>query len=188
MLRRHRNDEDQRDLTQLLVDWERWAADVLESHLSYPAVAYFRSQHANQSWLAALTAMLDTSALVIVGFDGWCMRQAHLTFAMARHAVVDLAQVFGTRYPDPMPERLDDAAFAALSTQLRSAGIEFAPGDSRRQLADLRAMYEPYVVALGRHLAVPLPAWTATPGTRDNWEAAPWKMPGTPVAERKEHF
>jgi len=49
-------------LIDLLRDWERWAADVLESHSSYPPLAYFRSQHYNESWLAALTTILDASA------------------------------------------------------------------------------------------------------------------------------
>ncbi len=96
LLWRYRWDQRGDALGELLQEWERWAADVLESHLSYPALAYFRSQHYNQSWLAALTTILDSSALVMVGLEGWCVRQAALTFAMARHAVVDLAQVFST--------------------------------------------------------------------------------------------
>src|SRR5205807_3304585 len=93
LLWRHRGDPGAGALTELLRDWERWAADVLESHLSYPPLAYFRSQHYNESWLAALTTILDASAVVMIGLDGWCARQAELTFAMARHAVVDLANV-----------------------------------------------------------------------------------------------
>src|SRR5439155_950003 len=85
-----------------------FAADVPESHLSYPPLAYFRSQHFNESWVAALTTILDTSAIVIVGLEGWCVRQAELTFAMARHAVVDLAQVFSTP-PGTAEDRLPPA-------------------------------------------------------------------------------
>ncbi len=96
LLWRHRGDPGTAALIDLLRDWERWAADVLESHLSYPPLAYFRSQHYNESWLAALTTILDASAVVMIGLEGWCARQAELTFAMARHAVVDLAQVFST--------------------------------------------------------------------------------------------
>ena len=82
-------------LETLLRDWERWAAELMESHLSYPVLLYFRSQHEHQSWLGALTAVLDASALVMVGVEGGPVRQAQLTFAMARHAVVDLAQAAG---------------------------------------------------------------------------------------------
>src|SRR2546427_173974 len=96
LLWRYRWDKSGDALAELLREWERWSADVLESHLSYPALAYFRSQHYNQSWLGALTTILDVSALVMVGLEGGCVEQARLTFAMARHAGVDLAQVFNT--------------------------------------------------------------------------------------------
>src|SRR5437870_3063644 len=97
LLRRHQGTDGQASLETVLHEWEHWAAELLETHLSYPLLAYFRSQHTNESWLAALTMMLDTSALLMVaGAKGGCARQARLTFAMARHAIVDLAQVFST--------------------------------------------------------------------------------------------
>ena len=90
-----------------LVEWERWAADLLESHISFPVLSYYRSQHENQSWVGALTAILDTSALLIAGVEGPDGYQARLTFAMARHAAVDLALVFQT---PPLPPRDGSAA------------------------------------------------------------------------------
>src|SRR5438067_4964293 len=73
----------------LLVEWERWSAELLESHLSFPVLSYYRSQHDNQSWVGTLTTILDVSALLIAGVDGADGHQARLTFAMARHAAVD---------------------------------------------------------------------------------------------------
>src|SRR5258707_14375015 len=102
LLRRHSYPQGSEALRVLLKDWELWSAELMESHLSYPVLAYFRSQHDNQSWIASLTAILDTCSLVMVGIDGACERQAELTFAIARHAVVDLSQVFGTS-PRPLP-------------------------------------------------------------------------------------
>src|SRR5499433_2644419 len=84
---------DPEELTALLGEWERWSAEVLESHLSYPVLSYYRSQHDNQSWLTALTTILDASALLIAGIDQIGKQQALRTFKVARHAVVDLAQV-----------------------------------------------------------------------------------------------
>src|SRR5262249_58034870 len=81
-------------LTELLQDWEMWSADLMESHLSYPVLAYFRSQHDNQSWIGSLTVILDVCALTTVGLEGMCQYQARMTFAIARHALVDLSQVF----------------------------------------------------------------------------------------------
>ena len=188
LLWRYRDDETQRDLVRLLTEWEHWAAEVLESHLSYPVLAYFRSQHSNQSWLAALTTILDTSALVIVGFDGWCVRQAQLTFAMARHAAVDLAQVFSARAQVRAKDRLDPESFARLVERLHSAGMEFREEDAGPRLAELRAMYEPYVTALSHHLALPLPAWMHDGNAVDNWQAAPWKTGRTGTPGTEEHF
>src|SRR5215475_5234694 len=96
LLRRHSYPRGQEALRELLKEWELWCAELMESHLSYPVLAYFRSQHDNQSWIASLTAILDTCALIMVGVEGACQRQAELTFAISRHAVVDLSQVFGT--------------------------------------------------------------------------------------------
>ncbi len=88
-------------LDRFLQEWERWAAEVLESHLSFPLLSYYRSQHDNQSWLAAMTMILDSCALTIAALKGVDPYQAQLTFAVARHTVVDLCQVFHARPIDP---------------------------------------------------------------------------------------
>jgi Ion channel len=82
---------DQLVLDGVLQDWERWSAELLESHISYPVLSFFRSQHSNQSWLGALLTMLDVTSLLLTGIEGIHPGQARLTFAMARHAAVDLA-------------------------------------------------------------------------------------------------
>jgi ion channel len=187
LLLRHGGDAEHCHLAQLLGEWERWSAEVLESHLSYPVLAYFRSQHWNQSWLAALTMVLDTSAVVMQGCEGRCVQQAHLTFAMARHAVVDLAQVFSARQPMNLEERLPEADFARLVEQIGKAGVSFVHPDARIRLARVRALYEPYVTALSRHLELPLPAWIRRSERPDNWESAPWKLEPA-GSETVEHF
>ena len=106
-----------------LVEWERWAAELLESHISFPVLSYYRSQHENQSWVGALTAILDTSALLIAGVDGPDSYQARLTFAMARHAAVDLALVFQTPPLPPQPDRLPRGGLRpAAGVALRGGG------------------------------------------------------------------
>jgi hypothetical protein len=122
MLRRHNHDRGKEALRQLLHEWELWSAELLEGHLSYPVLAYFRSQHENQSWLAALTAILDTSALIMAGMEGAYERQAELTFAMARHAVVDLSLVFRTSPCEPDQDRLPPEKLADLRIMLASSG------------------------------------------------------------------
>ena len=97
LLRRHSGSTGELALQTLLVEWERWSAELLESHISYPQLCFFRSQHDNQSWLSALVAMLDTCAVLIATVEGDAARQAQLTFVMARHAVLDLAHIFGLK-------------------------------------------------------------------------------------------
>ena len=123
---------DQLVLDGCLRDWERWAGELLESHISYPVLSFFRSQHSNQSWLAALMTMLDVTSLVITGIEGIHPGQARLTFAMARHAAVDLAQVVNARYDPAAPERLPDADFDGLRETLAAAGLKLRTGDEAR--------------------------------------------------------
>ena len=176
---------DHEALTALLHEWERWAAEVLESHLSYPVLSYYRSQHDNQSWLAALTTILDASALVIVGIEDACARQARLTFAMARHAVVDLAQILGRPPIASAADRLPASDLGRLRAALAAAGVVADAGaGADDKLAEMRAMYEPFVTALSEHLLMPLPAWRAGGAARENWRSSPWgQTPGPPSGD-----
>jgi hypothetical protein len=164
---------DQLVLDGIFRDWERWCADLLASHISYPVLVFFRSQHSNQSWLAALTTMLDVSALVTTGVKGLHNEQAKLTFAMARHAAVDLAQVINARYDPHAPERLADSE--QLRKELAQRGVMLSDSTSaEEELAELRALYEPYLHALGQRLALSVPGWVASENKKDNWQAGPW--------------
>jgi len=189
ILRRHADAHGMEALGQLLLEWETWSAELLEGHISYPVMTYFRSQHDNQSWLGALTAILDTCALVMVGVEGSCKRQAELTFAIARHAVVDLALVF-KRPPIQLPgDRLSPDMLVRLHTILRDAGLKFNEGEaSERQLAELRAMYEPYANGLATYFLIKLPPWVADKGKLDNWQISAWEPLGASFrrVERKE--
>jgi hypothetical protein len=163
-------------LGPFLQEWEQWSAELLETHISYPVLAYYRSQHDNQSWLAALTTLLDTCALAIACLGEVPVRTAELTFAMARHAIVDLCQVLNVPPRRPPADRLPPEEMAHLQALLRQAGVPLrADPAGARRLGDLRAMYEPYVAALAQRLVLDLPAWTAPPGARDNWQRTPWR-------------
>ena len=174
LLRRHASAGGLEGLDQLLQEWERWSAELLESHISYPVLAYFRSQHGNQSWLSALTTILDTCAIVINGFDGFAAWQAQLTFAMARHTVVDLAQIFQAAPLPPEPERLPPADFTRLESMLHKAGLRLKDGFSYEGVADLRTLYEPFVNALAARLLLTIPPWMHVPGSIDNWRTSAW--------------
>jgi hypothetical protein len=172
LLRRHSYEGGQSALSVLLIEWERWSAELLESHISYPLLCYFRSQHTNQSWISALTAMLDASALLIAGVQGHEARQAQLTFAMARHALVDLSQIFRLAPVNGAPNRLPPARYDQLYGLLCQSGVSVCrDGHSYERLSDMRALYEGYAAALSDYLCMPLPPWVADAPHKDNWLA-----------------
>jgi hypothetical protein len=172
LLRRHAFEGAESALTLLLVEWERWSAELLESHISYPLLCYFRSQHTNQSWISALTAVLDTSALLIAGVRGHEARQAQLTFAMARHALVDLSQIFSLAPIRNAPDRLPRERYEQLYGLLCQSGVSVCRDDrSYERLREMRALYEGYAETLSAYLRMPLPPWVAAHPHKDNWLA-----------------
>jgi ion channel len=183
---------DQKVFDEVLRDWERWSGELLESQISYPVLSFFRSQHSNQSWLAALTTILDVTSLVLTGIDGVQPGQAKLTFAMARHASVDLAQVVNAQHDPAAPDRMSDVEFQALVEALAAAGLRLKTDDvGRAKLTKLRSMYEPYVHSIGRNMMLILPPWRHPEKTRDNWQAGPWdrlvQARGLAVLGQKSH-
>ncbi len=166
---------DQSVLDQVFRDWERWAAELLESHLSYPPLSFFRSQHGNQSWLGALTVMLDVTSLVIAGVETIRPDQAKLTFAMARHAAVDLAQVVDARYDPNADGRLTAEGLQELRRRLAENGLKLRQNDiADEKLTKLRSLYEPYVEGIARNLLMNLPPWMLKERKKDNWQGGPW--------------
>ncbi|MGB0044324.1 MAG: potassium channel family protein, partial [Terriglobales bacterium] len=177
---------DQKVLDDIFRDWERWCADLLSSQISYPVLLFFRSQHGNQSWLGAVTVMLDVTSLVMTGVEGIHPDQAKLTFAMARHAVVDLAQVANAEYSPHDLDRLTAADRARLKTELAWRGVTLsaaknkdqdkdeANADAPDRLNQLREVYEPYLHALSRRLLMTLPPWIHNTRIKDNWQGGPW--------------
>jgi len=171
-------------LDDLLRDWERWAAELLESHISYPVLCYYRSQHSNQSWLAALTTILDTTALIITGVEGVSPRQAQLTFAIARHACADLAQIFNTPPNAPGLDRLPPSELHRLREALAASGVKLNGGPAAEQrLGELRRMYEPYANALAEYLRMTLPLWLSPDGGFDSWQTSAWDRISTRSVE-----
>jgi hypothetical protein len=167
-------------IVSLFKDWEVASAELLESHLSYPVLAYFRSQHDNQSWLAALTTVLDATSLAIAGLEWLPTLQARLTFAIARHALVDLSQVFRARPVRDGSDRLPPADLDRLNDLLAASGLHLRTDVAAlKRLTELRAMYEPYALALSRHLMMPLPSWLPPEKARFNWQTTAWDRTGS---------
>jgi hypothetical protein len=175
LLRRHAQFADNEVLTPYLRDWETWAAQLMESHLSYPVLCYFRSQHDNQSWLAAFTAVLDVSALLIAYGEGTAKWQSKLTFAIARHAVVDLAEVLRVPALRPAQDRLPPEEVAQVRNLLVECRASTKCGESGdKKLLELREMYEPYLNGLSVRLLMPLPTWGIGHRFVENWKRSAW--------------
>ena len=176
VLRRAVRTNNVQEVVSILQQFESWAADILESHISYPVLCLYRSQHDNQSWLAALMTILDVSALVMVGVDGIPPAQARLTFAMARHTVVDLTQIYKT---PPLPDgtdRLPPEKLASFRRALRDQGVVLKEdAEATEKLKRLRALYEPHAKALAKFLVLTLPPFRAEKERKDNWQTSAWK-------------
>jgi len=96
--------------------------------------------------------------------------QARLTFAIARHAAVDLSNVVSLKPAEPSADRLTSSDLERLRELLSEAGVPLDSGQVSDQLvADLRRLYEPYVAALSTFLLMPLPPWLPPENTLDDW-------------------
>jgi hypothetical protein len=176
MLRRLAEHSSIEPLNRFFQEWELWCAELLESHLSFPVLVYFRSQHGNQSWLAALTSILDACAFAIANVEGESVLQARLTFAMARHAVADLALVLHVPVRQPAIDRLPLRDFTLMRSMLRVEGLQFREeADAAKRLGELRRMYEPYIHALSLRLLFPVPPWIREENKTDNWQNGVWE-------------
>lgn len=179
LLRRPAEQGEPLALVPLLREWELASAEILESHVSYAILGYFRSQHDNQSWVAAITTVLDACTLVIAGIEDVPTLQARQTFAMARHAVVDLCQVYRQRPIRIGPDRLPSETLEKVRRVLVTAGLKpYEGAPATHQVHMLREMYEPYVRALSEHLLMPLPGWLPPERAKFNWETTAWATTG----------
>jgi hypothetical protein len=110
--------------------------------------------------------------IAVGGENGY---QARLTFAMARHAAVDLGLVFHTSPLNLEIDRLSPANVEALRELLQSAGTELSHGETfAKALTDLRALYEPFVNALAVYFQFVLPPFLPTKQPVDNWQTSAW--------------
>ncbi|HEX3509934.1 MAG TPA: hypothetical protein VHT27_02425 [Solirubrobacteraceae bacterium] len=164
------------ELNRYLSSWETWVAELMETHLAYPVLAYFRSQHVNQNWLSAMCTLLDTCVFAIAAAPQGSVESARFTYAIARHAVVDLSYSFHADPRPPAADRLPRNAIEDLVTQLRESGVEPAVDVDtlEERLTRLRGSYEPYINALAERLGLPLPPWLAPESPTDNWRTTQW--------------
>jgi hypothetical protein len=165
-----------RELESDLRAWEEWAAELMETHLSYPILGFYRSQHVSQNWLAALTAMVDVAAFVTAVEEDGEVEPAELTFAIGQHALADLALQYRVK-PGP-PDRLSESDFDELYGLVEdSLSRPVGRDEALRRLTELRKAYEPKAQGLSRLLALELPPWISAEAQREEL----MRLPGVRV-------
>ncbi len=149
--------ETQNDLNGLMIDAQRWAASVMESHLAYPTLAYFRSSHEHESWVGTLGTLLDASVLLMTTVDIKC-GQSRLFFNIGRHAARDLKRYFGLDRPEPPP--VERSEYEHACDRLQAAGFTIKPRDEAwERFKSLRSSYAGNVDALAHYFEIPPLQW-----------------------------
>jgi hypothetical protein len=163
-------------LNKYLSEWEGWVAELMETHLAYPVLAYFRSQHVNQNWLAAMCTVLDACAFTVAAAPAETADAARFTFAIARHAVADLSYSFHVTAAAPAVDRLPEGDLAELLASLAENGVrpDVDAATITERMARMRALYEPQISALAERLDLALPAWLSADSPTDNWRTTQW--------------
>jgi Ion channel len=153
------------DLSPLMVDAQRWSAQVMESHLAYPVLAFFRSSHDDQSWIGTLGTLLDASTLLMTAVQGVNDGQARIFYNVGRHATRDLSRYFRVESIDESAgiERLE---FEHACDRLAAAGYTLREREEAWQrFAELRSTYASHLDVLARFFQIPPIAWI---GDRSN--------------------
>ena len=153
-----------------LEKWELWCAELLETHISYPVLAYYRSQHDDQSWVAALLMILDASTLILASKNHKLHYYAKSTFAIARHATVDLTQAFYLKPHGPHHDRLSKQDLMKLRKLLQDSDLPLREGSqAEEKLLFLRKLYEPYMQALSDYFHMPITSFIIEGKIAEAW-------------------
>ncbi len=175
------------EVQRQLAAWEEWAADLLQDELSYPMLAYFRSQHLNQSWIGALVAMTDTSALLMLSAEGELQHQAQATFAMARHTLIDSTKVLRVNLPHDTCERLSPEDLRTIREMaVKEGAAVHAEALDFEKVSRVLQSYEQYSSALSDYLLMALPPLLQK-DSRDNWKVSS-RQGATPLSQFRIPF
>jgi hypothetical protein len=146
------------DLPYVFRSWQSWAAEVLDSHLAYPVLAYFRSSHDNDSWISSLGAVMDASTLVLTTIKGGPKGWAKLSRSVGGHCLEDLVAYFDL--PTEPEVGVEREEFDEARRRLERAGFVLEDADrSWDHFVRLRQDYAGRVNALARYWATPPAQW-----------------------------
>ena len=150
-------------LAAFFLEWEAWAAEVLDSHVAYPILPYFRSSHDNVSWVSSLGAVLDAAALVLTTTEGGPTGEATMVQRVGGHFVEDLSNFFGWRnVPMALVERSE---FDAACDRLKAAGWQIRDQDRAwNAFVSLRSEYAARLNEMALFWVTPPALWIGDRG------------------------
>jgi hypothetical protein len=170
------------DLAQVFRDGQTWTAEVMESHLAYPPLVYFRSSHDYESWIGTLGTLLDAAVLVMTTIDTStealrnAAGQARIMYSIGRHLTNDFSHYFRLQ-ADPSTG-IDRGEFDHACDRLRDAGYAINDRDEAwLHFSELRSTYAAHLNAMARWLEIPPVQWVgdrsliAAPHLRDQLPA-----------------
>jgi hypothetical protein len=144
-------------LPQLFAEWERWVADVLESHMSYPMLVLFRSPHDNTSWVTSLGAVLDAATLLLTTVEDAPNENTKLLYGTGVHAMEDLFYYLRLEERETVIGRDE---FEDVIRDMKEDGFSIRPvDDAFARFTEKRATYAPRLDAIAVLLAAPPAQW-----------------------------
>lgn len=152
------------DLEAILLEAQRWVARVMESHLAYPALAFFRSSHDYQSWVGTLGTLLDAATLMMTTIEGGRDGEARIFYNLSRHAAHDLTRHFGVT-SESDSAGLERGEFENACDRLVHAGYLLHDRTvAWERFSKMRATYAPQLNALARFFEIPPLQWIGDRG------------------------
>ena len=148
-------------LPDLFRDWQRWAVEVLDSHVAYPLLGFFRSSHDDLSWISAVGTVLDAASLILTSIEGLPRGEAKLFKRVGTHLVED---IYNLGFRTGEPTTLARSDYEAACDRLTAAGYTLAPHDRAWPMFEAaRATYAPRLEAMARYWATSATSWLDDP-------------------------
>lgn len=152
------------DIPSLMMDAQRWTAQLMETHLAYPVLAFFRSSHDYESWVGTLGTLLDAATLLMTTVDGARNGQARIFYNLGRHAAGDLSRYFRLD-GDAGNAGVERAEFDRACDRLEAAGYALRDReDAWKRFAELRSTYAGHLNAMAAFFQIPPLQWVGDRG------------------------
>ncbi|HEY7982475.1 MAG TPA: potassium channel family protein [Candidatus Eremiobacteraceae bacterium] len=146
------------DMPSAFAEMQAWTAEILDTHLAYPMLFYFRSSHDHASWIAALGAALDAATLLVTAVADEASGQATLLVDIGTHAMHDIASYF--RMPYEGGAGVERPEFVDARARLARAGYSLRDEEtSWKEFCRLRSRYAEALNGIARYWAIPPAQW-----------------------------